>query len=145
MIYASTIRHAAVLGLCFFAACSPLQGPQEPALPGEIALSIHNNSQDALRCVTVLAHFITRDLPILQPGESLGITLGRDRGDGSLSYGDHGGKPMLLENILCGGTTDWTASRQDLPLKALRTAPADRFRVTCRGGGSLACDPPAAL
>lgn len=144
MTHAPTSRRpAALLGFWLLAAYVPLASLRAAATD-EITVRILNASPETLRCVTVLAHFITRDLPTLQPSGSVSIVLERDPGSGSLSYGHHGDKPMFLENILCGHEADWTASRQDIPLQALRAASAESFSIACHGdGGSLACDPPA--
>jgi len=140
----STMRRlAACLGFWLLTASSSLLSPPASAAPDEIALRIRNASQQPLRCVTLLAHFITRDLPTLQPDDSVSIVLGRDPDDGSLSYGRHGDKPMLIENLLCGQVADWSASRQDIPLQTLRATAAESYSIVCRGGGdALACAAP---
>lgn len=147
MIYASlATRRAALLGLWLLGACSPLANGQASATSDEIALRIDNGSQQPLRCVAVLAHFVTRDLPTLAADSSITIHLGRDQGDGSLSYGHHGDKPLLLENLLCGLVTDWTASRQDVPLRNLRAMPAKSYSIACHSADDapLTCEAPTA-
>ena len=96
-----------------------------------VQVRIENTTGEAIRCVAVLAHFVTRTLSPIVDGETREITLGRDPNDGSLSYGSHDGDPMLLENLLCGTVSDWTASARDLPILQLRGDRAIQFEVRC--------------
>ncbi len=109
-------------------------GPMQP-----IELRIENHGQQAIRCVAVLAHFVTRDLAPIAPGESLDSTLLRDPATGSLAYGSHGALPMMVENLLCGTVAAWTDSYTDAPLLPVRSDPARRFHVTCDSGTRLRC------
>lgn len=131
------MRRAGVLSLVValsLSAAARADGPQP------LQVRIENATGETIRCVAVLAHFVTRALAPVPGGGSHEITLLREPASGSLSYGSHDGHPLLLENLLCGTTRDWTASARDLPLLPLRTGPAIRFDYRCglaRGG--VAC------
>lgn len=103
-----------------------------------VTLEIANATGVSLRCVAVLAHFVTRDLPPIAPGEALELELSRFE-TGAIGYGAHDGRPMLVENVLCGRADAWTASRTDVPVDALRTGAAPALSVTCTGNGGLHC------
>ncbi len=119
-----------------------LAGLHTPALAASeepITLTIENQTAAPLRCVAVLAHFVTRDLPEAAPNQALTVTLERNLSQGTLAYDKHGSIPMMLENILCGDAARWDDTRADLPLLALRSDPAPRFIMTCRNGEGLTC------
>ena len=108
-----------------------------------VQLRIENATGEAIRCVAILAHFVTRTLAPIADGEIREVTLGRDPSDGSLSYGSHDGDPMLLENLLCGAVSDWAASSRDLPILKLRADEALLFDVRCAlDRRKLACSSP---
>ena len=114
-----------------------------PSPRGEpLHLRIENDSTEPIRCVAILAHFVTRPLPAIPETGSIDLTLRRDRQDGSLSYGSHGTEAMMLENILCGSDSDWTTSARDLPLQRLRSEPASRFTYRCAlEAAGMTCTP----
>ena len=129
---------SAVLGLALAIA---LQGCA--ASPETIQLRIENGGPEAIRCTAILAHFVTRSLPIIEQGAAQSVPLARDRQNGTLSFGSHGAEPMMLENILCGRDSDWTASARDLPLQDLRVEPAERFEYRCSlDSERVICTPP---
>ena len=97
-----------------------------------VKLRIENADAQAIRCQAILAHFVTRSLPEIAAGGAQEVILERDPGQGTLSYGTSDGRPMMLENILCGRVADWTETARDLPLQALRTGTASRFAARCR-------------
>ena len=115
-----------------------------PAPRGEtLQLRIENGGGEPIRCVAILAHFVTRALPAIPEAGNVELTLRRDPADGGLSYGSHGAQAMMLENILCGSDNDWTASARDLPLQRLRSEPASRFTYRCTlETAGMTCTPP---
>lgn len=134
-------RPSALLGLALAGA---LVGCESAAPPGgdTVHLRIENGGAGPIRCQAILAHFVTRSLPAIPGGGAHHVTLLRDRGTGSLSYGAHGGRAMMLENILCGDDGAWTASARDLPLQRLRSVPSSRFTYRCAlEAGRMACVP----
>ena len=104
-----------------------------------VELTIRNQGQDPLRCVAVLAHFVTKDFPPVGPGEEMRITLARQPESGSLALGRHEGLPMMLENILCGGLEDWSANYSDLPILPIRSGQAHHYAFACRVETQVRC------
>ena len=108
---------------------------------GVVRLAIENASGMGIRCVAMLAHFVTVDRPVLASGDTHHLVLQRQSG-GGLSFGAHDGEPMMLENLLCGTDSAWSASVQDLPLLALRSDEREPWSFRCTADGSkLACEP----
>ena len=133
--------------LCVITGCAapakdPAEVPVEAGGGQEVQVSIQNQSDESIRCVAVLAHFVTRTLPPIASGQVQAFTLVRDPTAGTLSYGSHGVHPMMLENLLCGTQSDWTASSRDLPLLTVRSDEARRFDFRCAlADGVVACRP----
>ena len=96
-----------------------------------LSLKIENATPFDVRCVAVLAHFVTRDLPPVGSQHDIELKLGRNADDGTLSFGSFGNHPMMLENLLCGIASDWTATARDLPLSALRSESDRQFLFRC--------------
>jgi len=109
----------------------------------KLSLKVENIAAAEIRCVAVLAHFVTRDLPPIGSGRETEFTLRRNLDDGTLSYGSFGDHPMLLENLLCGVTSDWTATVRDLALSAVRSDPKRQFFFRCGlQKGQIVCHQP---
>ncbi|MEM7224143.1 MAG: hypothetical protein AAF495_14270 [Pseudomonadota bacterium] len=115
----------------FIAAAFAVAGSGHAADPQNIHLRIENASEVSIRCVMVLAHFVTKDMPPIPSGSSYTTTLIRDPDQGTLSYGSFDDHPMMLENLLCGSLSDWTTTSRDLPILNLRSAEATRFHFQC--------------
>ena len=98
-----------------------------------VLLEIQNRTGGPLRCVVVLAHFVTRDLEPIRPNGTTRLELWRG-GQGVLGFGQHKGEPMMVENILCGEAGRWQGTATDLPLTDIRAARTDRFLASCRPG-----------
>ena len=131
---------------CLFATVLLLGGCAErgQALGSEpetesVALDIDNRTGRPLRCLVILAHFITRDIGPIPPDGMASLELSRYNRDGSLGFGHHKSEPMMVENILCGRADHWQETVTDLPLPDIRTGHADRFLATCRTDRQLAC------
>lgn len=92
-----------------------------------------------LRCILVLAHFVTLEVGLIEPGQSLRLTLARDAADGVLSVRAENGKLMAVENLLCGVSGTWGRTRADVPLAALRVSALGGFRAVCSLDGRLRC------
>jgi hypothetical protein len=102
-------------------------------------LEIRNDTAAALRCVVILAHFITRTPGTLAPGEAVALALDRNAATGALGYGSHNGQPMLVENILCGRDDAWDATRTEVPLTSIRTGVERAYPVACTMAGRVTC------
>ena len=96
-----------------------------------ITLDLRNAGPRPLRCVAVLAHFVTRELAPVGPEQSLEIELRRRPASGELAFGFLGDRPMWLENLLCGHADDWASSYGDAPVLEIRSAPRRHFAISC--------------
>lgn len=104
-----------------------------------VAIGIRNDADEPIRCVAILAHFITRDLDPVAAGQTGELVLDRNTDLRALAYGSHNGAPMLLENILCGLDGDWTGSRTDVPLNEIRAGSSAGYLLGCAGDARLSC------
>lgn len=131
-------------GLFAISVVALLFGP----LPGaraelaEVALTIDNQDAGPLRCVAVLAHFVSHDLPVVAPGGQTTLVMLRDSADGSLSLSGHDGRRMMLENLLCGRVGTWTATRGEVPILPVRAMTARALETHCRIDDRLSCSQP---
>ena len=109
---------------------------------GTVHLRIENATAEPVRCVALLAHFVTRDLPVVAPGSALGLAVERDVREGTLALRSREGAPMMLENILCGMDAGWSAAPGRVPLLGMRGDNARHHVVRCgiRDGGGLSCE-----
>ena len=122
--------------------CVVAEGALRAADAETIQVRIENAAGGPIRCVAVLAHFVTRTLPPIPSGQAHEMTLERDPKTGTLSYGYHGIHPMMLENLLCGTVPDWTASARDLPVLSMRSGAAVRYDYRCTlSRETVACAP----
>ena len=109
--------------------------------PGAVRLTVENASGTDIRCVAMLAHFVTADLPVIASGATHHLVFKRLRG-GGLAFGAHDGEPLMIENLLCGTDSAWSASVQDLPLLALRSDEHKSLSFRCVSDGNrLDCKP----
>jgi len=114
-----------------------------PAVAGAlqpVTLEIVNDEPaTALRCVVMLAHFVSVEAGPIAPGGSLSLPLGRGADDASLTLANAAGKPMMIENVVCGASVNWAATRADVSLLALRAPATRRLAMRCRIDGRLGC------
>ena len=66
-----------------------------------VRIALINVTDGDIRCVAVLAHFVTVDIPVIPAGDTYRFTLARTA-DGGLAMAHHDTGPMMLENLLCG-------------------------------------------
>ncbi len=102
-----------------------------------IVLSVRGDVADNLRCLIILAHFVTQHLVPVDNGFEL--TFYREHSSGTLSESTSG-SGMLVENILCGDKDDWQNTTADIPLVLLRSSQSNRFVAHCRIESRLRCD-----
>ena len=103
-------------------------------------LEIRNlNRAGAIRCVVLLAHFFTQEAGKAAPGAALSLTFERLPDGGGLMLRNGSGRAMLVENLVCGLDGDWSASRTEVPLDALRGEGAAAARADCDGEAELRC------
>ncbi|MDE0419061.1 MAG: hypothetical protein OXI95_19305 [bacterium] len=104
-----------------------------------IRIALANVTDDDIRCVAVLAHFVTVDLPVIPAGDTYRFTL-VDTPDGGLAMAHHDMGPMMLENLLCGMHEDWSRSVGNTDLAAV--SGRDRTFRCSVDGDRLACRSP---
>ncbi len=104
-----------------------------------VELRIHNGSDVALRCVTLLAHFISLPAVVIAADDTLSASYFRRRSDGSLYVLRDDGREMMIENLLCGSSENWDQTRGDVPLLDVRTSTAERMVLSCRITDRLEC------
>lgn len=102
-----------------------------------IRIALANATDADIRCVAVLAHFVTVDLPVIAAGDTYRFTL-VDTPDGGLAMTHDDSGPMMLENLLCGMHENWSRSVGNIDLAAApdheRTfrCSTDKGRLACR-------------
>ena len=104
-----------------------------------IRIALANVTDADIRCVAVLAHFVTVDLPVIPAGDTYRFTL-VDTPDGGLAMAHHDMGPMMLENLLCGMHEDWSRSVGNTDLAA--ASGRDRTFRCSADGDRLACRSP---
>jgi len=127
--FASTVGAIAVL----------LAVGQADAEVRSMTLDLGNSGDRALRCLMVIAHFMSDELGTIAPGERLAVAFQRDDADGSLFVRSNDGRRKMIENIVCGASDDWSQTRGDVPLLPLRSTHSPRALITCRLGPRLTC------
>jgi len=110
------------------------------AAPLPVTATIRNApGGEPLRCVVVLAHFVTMDLRAIAPGDEIAISLTRDAKTRTLIVTAPDGRRMALESLLCGATSAWAKTRGEVPLLPLRETAGGRVVFTCRIDRRLSC------
>ena len=106
---------------------------------GLVELKVHNSGTVTLRCVTVLAHFVSLPSTEIAAGAALDITYFRGADDGTLYVLRDDGRKMMIENLLCGSTDEWDATRGEVPLLQVRSSSDDNMDFSCRIAARLEC------
>lgn len=107
--------------------------------PDGLVLRVETEQARALRCVMVMAHFMSAELGEAVPGVPLDIGLQRDASQGTLFVLSDDGRRQMVENIICGAADDWSATRSDLALQDLRHATETHSVFRCRIAGRVHC------
>jgi len=112
-----------------------------PARAGDpaLTLSIRNTGEAPLRCLVLFGHWITQDVGPIAPGANATIAMWRGQPAGALYIPRFDGRKMMIENILCGGTSDWAETYDQIPLQLVRISAAGSFETSCRPAGKIAC------
>jgi hypothetical protein len=135
--FARTVSAAILASLALLAQA---EGAEAGAAP--LQLRLQNAGPVPLRCVLILAHFVSVDLRPMPPGGSTELALLRDSGAGTLVLPRADGRPMMVENLLCGDAGRWAETRGEVPLLALRAATAGRATLACTAVTRLQCTSP---
>lgn len=121
---------------------APLPAAEGEGLP--VSLTIANGGTEALRCVLLFTHWVTRELGVIAPGDRFRLALFRDPADGALFIPrDDGERLMMVESLLCGRDADWADSRGQVPLLPLQASRAQAFVTACRAATPVTCSAPA--
>jgi hypothetical protein len=107
-----------------------------------VHLTVQNETGAALTCVLVLAHFVTLEHGPVPAGAHLSTVMQGDSTAGTLWLQRWDGRPMMIENLLCGTTGAWGETRGEVPLLPLRGPTPGRMTTVCRADGRLVCTDP---
>ncbi len=130
------VRWRPLWGAALAAALAAAARPADAAESVTLEL-VNREPAERVECVLLLAHFFTLEAGSMAPDEGLTLTLERQGTD--LALRNREGVAMLVENLICGLSRDWSASRAEVPLAALRSGPGAAFRYACAGNPRLAC------
>jgi hypothetical protein len=109
------------------------------AQDASVSLALRNDGGNAIRCVLMLGHWVTRDVPRLAPGATTTVTMSRQPEDGALYFlRSDGRRRLMVETLLCGDDSRWWETRAEIPLDALRQG-ASSLQAACRTGEPLLC------
>jgi hypothetical protein len=106
-----------------------------------VTLSIKNDDRQPLRCVVVFAHWVTVDVGPISSGETATVAMTRGPQPGALHIARFDGRPMMIENIVCGTDQDWGASFDQLPLTRVRESVTSTYQIACRAAPRIVCTP----
>jgi hypothetical protein len=106
-----------------------------------VTLSIKNDDARSLRCTVVFAHWVTTDFGPIASGGTATVAMTRGPQPGALHIARFDGRPMMIENIVCGTDQDWTGSFDQLPLSQLRNSPTSTYQIACRAAPRIVCIP----
>lgn len=110
------------------------------AAADEVALSVANDGAKTLRCQIIYAHWVTFDLPKLDPGSYVQFDVQRDGETRELYVPrEPDGRRMMLEGVLCGADDDWSETLTLLDLEAVKRGDALAFERRCAVDAQLAC------
>jgi hypothetical protein len=129
------LRRSALLGIIAL----PLFAAAAPA--STVTLSIKNDDTQPLRCTVVFAHWITTDFGPIASGETATVTMTRGPQPGALHIARFDGRPMMIENIVCGTEPDWSNSFDQLPLTRVRNNATSTDQIGCRAAPRIVCTP----
>jgi hypothetical protein len=134
------MRRAAVAA-CAFVYCS---GAAPAGEPQSVQLIVRNETGMTMKCVLVLAHFVTLEHAVTA-GANISIVMQRDVVAGTLWLPrPDDGRPMMVENLLCGAADRWSETRGEVPLLPLRGDTPAQMVTICRPAERLACAAPTA-
>ena len=123
---------AAILTLPFLIAATPATN---------VTLSITNADTRSLRCMVVFAHWVTSDFGPIASGETVSVVMARGPDSGALHIARFDGRPMMIENIVCGIEQDWSDSFDQLPLMRVRDSGASAYQIACHAAPQIICTP----
>lgn len=98
----------------------------------DVALVIENRGGEALRCLVVFGHWVTADVPVIEPGASATVVVQRDPAERSLYVPrPTDGRRMMVEELACDRDAAWGQGLAHVRLDAARLGEAARYVVAC--------------
>ena len=131
----SRLRRSALLGILVL----PLFVVSARA--STVTLSIKNDDAQSLRCTVVFAHWVTTDVGPIASGETATVAMTHGPQLGALHIARFDGRPMMIENIICGADKDWSNSFDQLPLDPVRDSAISAYQIACRAAQRVVCAP----
>lgn len=126
-----------LLPLLLLIACAPVA-----AQPAPVVLTLANAGLAPLRCQVIHAHWVTAELPVIAPGGAAALTVRRDPATREVFVPRAGdGRPLMLEEILCGADADWSRTLTHIDLEAVKRSEATAFSLSCEVAQRVACTP----
>ena len=104
-----------------------------------VTLSIKNDDPQSLRCTVVFAHWVTVNVDPIASGGTATVAMTRGPQPGALHIARFDGRPMMIENIVCGTEQDWGASFDQLPLMRVRDGVTSTYQIACRAAPRIVC------
>ena len=104
-----------------------------------VTLSIKNDDTRPLRCAVIFAHWVTTDVGPIASGQTAKVSMTRGPQPGALHIARFDGRPMMIENIICGAEQDWSDSFNQLPLTFVRDDAGPAFRMECHAAPRVVC------
>jgi hypothetical protein len=111
------------------------------AADSTVTLSIKNDDAQSLRCTVVFAHWVTTDIGPIASGETATVAMTHGPQPGALHIARFDGRPMMIENIICGADEDWSNSVDQLPLDPVRDGAISAYQIACRTARRVVCAP----
>ena len=104
-----------------------------------VTLSIKNGDTSSLRCSVIFAHWVTSDVGPIAPGQAATVAMTRGPQPGALHIARFDGRPMMIENIICGAEQNWDDSFDQLPLMSVRDDAGSAYQMECRAAPRIVC------
>jgi len=106
-----------------------------------VTLSIKNDDPRSLRCTVVFAHWVTVNVDPIASGGTATVAMTRGPEPGALHIARFDGRPMMIENIVCGTEQDWSNSFDQVPLTQVREGATSTYQIECRAEPRVVCAP----
>jgi hypothetical protein len=135
-------RRSALLGVLIFIlpVCTlPICAFEARASGATVTLSIKNDDTSSLRCSVVFAHWVTTDVGPIAPGQAVTVAMKRGPQRGALHIARFDGRPMMIENIICGADQNWSDSFDQLPLALVRDDAGSAYQIECHAAPRVVC------
>jgi hypothetical protein len=133
----TTLLGVLVSALSAFAV--PLCAFEARASGATVTLSIKNDDPSSLRCSVIFAHWVTTDVGPIAPGQTATVAMTRGPQPGALHIARFDGRPMMIENIICGAEQNWSDSFDQLPLTLVRDDAGSAYQMDCRTAPRVVC------